>query len=164
MGKRSGKELRGTYETRLHVEEATAGALADYADCFSGSERSLFALVSLGKSLTSLKKSFCRERRIPSRMFNSLRVQLEERIEARRASLLRQQESLIRSIDRAPRVLRVGPRRRRKEGEMTTRSRSTLPSVTDVDARIPHTGTRHSAARGGHREYQSGIQTGSART
>ena len=111
MGERSRKELRGTYETRLHVYEAVADALADYGDCFSRAERSLFALISSGKSLSSFKKPFCRERRIPTRMFNPLRVQLDGRIGARQASLLRQQDGLTRGIDRAKRVLAAAERR-----------------------------------------------------
>ena len=111
MGKRSGKELMGTYETRLHVGEAVESALADYAGLFCRSERGLFALVSSGKSLTSLKKPFCRERRISSRMFNSLRVEVEGRIESRRASLLKQQEDLTRGVARARKVLAAVERR-----------------------------------------------------
>ena len=94
MGKRRSKELKGTYETLLRVGEAEERALEAYADCFSRSERNLFALLSSGRSLTSLKRSFCRERQIPGRMFNSLKVQLDGRIGARQSSLLRQQEDL----------------------------------------------------------------------
>ena len=73
-------------------------------------ERSFLALVTSGKSLTSFKKSFCRERQIPSRMFNSLKVEVDGRIEARRASLLRQQEDLTRGIARARKVLAAAER------------------------------------------------------
>ena len=111
MGKRSKKELRGTYETRLHVGESVERALVAYGDFFGRSERSFFGLLASGMSLTSFKKGFCAERRIPSRMFNSLRVQLAGRIGARQASLLRQQDDLVRGVARARKVLAAAVRR-----------------------------------------------------
>ena len=95
-----------TYQDRIHtfrgvdLAEGTAALLA-YGELFGRLERKLFARFCAGVTLVSLKKAYLSEHRIPARMFNSLRVSVEGKVSAVRASMDRQLESLVRRLARA---------------------------------------------------------------
>ena len=94
-------EWRFTYENRIHsFEELESGqgisALSAYAELYGRLERKLFGRYCAGVSLPSLKSEYLLTHRIPARMFNGLRVSLEGKISAVRAS----QVLLIRGLER----------------------------------------------------------------
>ena len=100
---------RFTYEDRIEsfvgVEsrEGNAALLA-YGELYARLERKLFACHCSGVPLDRLstwKKAYQAEYRIPGRMFNALRVSVKGKVLAVRESQLRQIESLERRIERA---------------------------------------------------------------
>ena len=80
--------------------------LSELGALFGRLERRLFAEQCAGRSLPMLKRSWTAEHRIPARLFNSLRVSVEGKVKAVRASMQREQERLERAIGRAERVIR----------------------------------------------------------
>ena len=80
--------------------------LSELAALFGRLERRLFAEQCAGRSLPMLKRPWIAEHRIPARLFNSLRVSVEGKVKAVRASMQRERERLERAIGRAERVIR----------------------------------------------------------
>ena len=80
--------------------------LSELAALFGRLERRLFAEQCAGRSLPMLKRPWTAEHRIPARLFNSLRVSVEGKVKAVRASMQRERERLERAIGRAERVIR----------------------------------------------------------
>ena len=66
--------LSFTYQTRIRGNEE---ALSAYAKLFGVLQRRLFADVSAGRSSASLKSDYIRRYGIPARVFNAIRVTLE---------------------------------------------------------------------------------------
>ena len=97
---------RFTYQDRVHSFSGTGvdeglSALSTYGALFGTLERKLLVRFSAGDCLSSLKKGYLSEYRIPARMFNSLRVSVEGKVSAARESQQRLVESLERRIGRA---------------------------------------------------------------
>ena len=99
-----------TFQTRI---ASYAGAsrgngdrvLSAIAGLFGRLERGLFADFAAGQSLPSLKSSYISSHRIPGRFFNSLRVSLEGKVNAVKASMDRNEKRLMAGIARAEAVL-----------------------------------------------------------
>lgn len=102
---KSKKTPPGTYETRFWADEHTNAALAEFADLFSRLERKLYVRTLDGTSAPSLKNEFTGHHRIPARLFNSLRVSLEGRMDSRKANLFNQKVTLERQVAKAMKVL-----------------------------------------------------------
>ena len=79
--------------------------LSELGALFGRLERRLFAEQCAGRSLPMLKRSWIAEHRIPARLFNSLRVSVEGKVRAVRASMQRERDRLERAIGRAERVV-----------------------------------------------------------
>ena len=80
--------------------------LSELGALFGRLERRLFAEQCADRSLPMLKRSWIAEHRIPALLFNSLRVSVEGKVKAVRASMQRVQGRLERAIGQAERVLR----------------------------------------------------------
>ena len=95
--------LTFTYQTRISGNE---DALSAYAGLFSVLQRRLFADVSAGEPISSLKSDYIRRYAIPARMFNALRVTLEGRMSSARESQKLHRSTLEGLIARSERQLR----------------------------------------------------------
>src|SRR5580658_749388 len=76
-----------TYQTRLDTEPDQAAlpvsdVLTSYAELMSRVERKLFADIQRGKKAADLKSVYLTKFRITARHFNSIRIQLEAKIDA----------------------------------------------------------------------------------
>ena len=76
-----------TYQTRVSGyvgldREAGDAALATYAELYGQVERKLFAEVAAGRSAAPLKSDYIRERGIPARLFNAVRITLDGKVKA----------------------------------------------------------------------------------
>jgi len=78
-------ETTRTYQTRISDERKEA--LSDYASLVSRAERSLFADLTRGKNLKDLKSSYLVRFGITARQFNSIRVELEGKVDSIRKRL-----------------------------------------------------------------------------
>ena len=83
--------LSFTYQTRISGSEE---ALAAYANMYGVLQRRLFADVSAGHSVVSLKSAYISHYGILARMFNAMRVTLEGRMSAARESQKLHRETL----------------------------------------------------------------------
>ena len=97
-----------TYQTRMAVyagRDRLEGdkALSAYGELYGRVQRKLFADVVAGSSAASLKSDYIKKHGIPARMFNGVRVLLEDKVASVRESQRLQQDSLQRRIARAQR-------------------------------------------------------------
>ena len=92
-----------TYQTRISGKE---DALSAYAELFGVLQRRLFADVSAGNSVASLKSDYIHRYGVPSRMLNAIKVSLEGRMSGAMASQQLHRQTLEGLIDRAERQLR----------------------------------------------------------
>ncbi len=71
-----------TYQTRLEISEEFQNTLCDYAKLMSQIERTLFADISKGKTSAELKSLYLKKFNITARQFNSIRTQVEGKIDS----------------------------------------------------------------------------------
>ena len=95
-----------TFQTRVSAyggldRAAGDAALSAYAKLYGEVERKLFADVASGRSAASLKSACLERYRIPARMFNGVRVSLEEKVASVREQQKLRLDSLERRIARA---------------------------------------------------------------
>ena len=100
--------LVATYQTRISdygdLDRLDGdAALSAYAELYGQVQRKLFAEVAAGRSAVLLKSEYIKEHGIPARMFNAVRVSLEGKVSAVRATQRLRQDSFRRRIDRAER-------------------------------------------------------------
>ena len=98
----------GTYHTRIRdyggLERAAGdAALSAYAELYGRVQRKLFADVSAGRSVTSLKSAYLEQHRIPARMFNGVRVSLEGKVSSVKEQQKLRVDTLGRRVARAER-------------------------------------------------------------
>ena len=90
-----------TYQTRFATNNEQDAVLDDCATLFAGVERCLFAKLEAGASPGKLKTPFLKQFDITARQFNSVRIQLQGRINSlkqRRPQLVRELEERISSL------------------------------------------------------------------
>ena len=92
-----------TYQTRVSGyvgwdREAGDAALATCAELYGQVERKLFAEVAAGRSAAALKREYIREHGIPARLFNAVRVSLDDKVSAVRAAQRLRVDGLERRI------------------------------------------------------------------
>lgn len=92
--KRDTEEKIFTYRAGLRVEEKEDAILSAYATLFSSTERSLFAEFMKGTPILSLKSAYLTRYQITARQFNAIRICLEGKIDAIKASLAERIEDL----------------------------------------------------------------------
>jgi IS605 OrfB family transposase len=71
-----------TYQTRLELLKEHQAVLCSYAELMSKTERTLFADISKGKTSAELKSSYLKKFNITARQFNSIRIQVEGKIDS----------------------------------------------------------------------------------
>ena len=96
-------------------DKSVFGTLSEMAEAMSRSERSLYRCLFDDSDYAKYKPAFCRQHGITSRQFNSLRMSVEGRLEARKSSLDREHDKVaaklagaIRVIDRIEAELKSG--------------------------------------------------------
>ena len=95
-----------SYQTRIAVYEGIDrsvgdAALSAYAALYGKVQHKLFADVAAGESAVSKKSEYIEEHGIPARMFNAVRITLDGKVSAVRASQRLQLDSLRRRVSRA---------------------------------------------------------------
>jgi IS605 OrfB family transposase len=71
-----------TYQTRPEIPQEIQNTLCDYAKLMSEIERTLFADISKGKTSAELKSFYLKKFDITARQFNSIRIQVEGKIDS----------------------------------------------------------------------------------
>jgi IS605 OrfB family transposase len=74
-----------TYQTRLELAEESETTLCAYAELMSKVERTLFAELSKGKTIAEIKSAYLKNFNITARQFNSIRIQIEGKIDSIKA-------------------------------------------------------------------------------
>ena len=71
-----------TYQTRINVSPTSESFLCDYAKLYTMVERKLYADYCRGNNIISLKSDYIRRYGISARFFNSLRINLQGKIDS----------------------------------------------------------------------------------
>ena len=97
--------MKATYQTRIESGSAAAGALSAYGRLYGHVERRLFAAAAAGEPFMALKRGYPAQHGISSRLFNSVKVSLEGKAKAVRATRKLRVDNLKRRLAKAEKTL-----------------------------------------------------------
>lgn len=95
-----------TYQTRLLLPDESFNILNDCAALLSMIERKLFKDLNLKKNLNELKQAYLKTYQITARQFNSIRVQVEGKIDSIKEKVKERTSTLIQKIKSINKTIR----------------------------------------------------------